>query len=367
MLLRYSNNPNMIHVTRWLLVALLALPWYLSSPSNASEGSLRISIVPPGLYEITSGTNAWQVYLDGVIEPGADKRVERELSRISDSVIEVYLNSPGGDFLTGIQMGRLFRAKSAWTHISRQGTGAMSDPGECYSACAMAYLGGYYRFGTKGSKYGVHRTWKDSASTESDLDMGQIISAAASAYIREMGADGGLLDLIVSAGKNELYLLNEAEQKTLRVTNEGRAPAEWSLQLNQGLYYLRGVQDTMYGQGKFLLYCTEQGLAVHSIYEAGPAKSPSIANVEWFHSLLIDSRTVPLGKPSRIKDDHGFLNAMFVLSPEQIKQTSLARESIGHAMQVSREAPTFVGYRVDFNVDTSNKLREFISTCPSKR
>ncbi len=356
----------MIYVTRWLLVALLTSPWYFSSLSIASEGTLRISVVPPGLYEIASSSNEWNIYLDGVIEPGAEKRVERELSRISDSVIQVHLNSPGGDFLTGIRLGRLFREKSAWTNISRQGSSAMPNPGECYSACAMAYLGGYYRFVTKGSKYGVHRTWKNSASTESDLDMGQIISAAASAYIREMGADGGLLDLIVSAGKNELYFLNEAEQKKLRVTNGGRAPAEWSLQLSQGLYYLRGVQDTMYGQGKFLLYCTKQGLAVHSIYEAGSAKSSSIANGEWFHSLLIDSRTVPLGKPSRIKDNHGFLNASFLLSPQQIKKISLARESIGHAMQVTREAPTFVGYRVDLNVDTSNKLRDFISTCPSK-
>jgi len=357
----------MIHTPRWLSVALLSSLWCLSSPSAASEGALRISLVPPGVYEIASGTNAWHVYLDGVIDPGAYKRVEREISRISNSVIEVYLNSPGGDFLTGIHLGRLFREKSAWTHIGRQGTGGMPDTGECYSACAMAYLGGYYRFGKNGSKYGVHRTWKKSAPTESDLDMGQIISAATSAYIREMGADGKLLDLIVSAGKNELYLLSEVEQKTLRVTNEGRAPAEWSLQLSQGLYYLRGVQETMYGQGKFLLYCTKQGLAVHSIYEAGPEKSASIANGEWLHSLLIDDRTVPLGNPARIKDDHGFLNVMFVLVPEQIKKTSLARESIGHAMQISREAPTFVGYRVDFNVDTSNKLRDFISTCSSKK
>lgn len=335
---------------------------------HASSESLQISLEPPGPYEIATEANNWTVYLNGVIERGADSRVAKELSRIPNSPFDVYLNSPGGDFLTGIKLGRLLRTKAAWTHIGRQTHGkSLSEPGECYSACAMAYLGGYYRFGTTGSKYGVHRTWKDSASSSEDLDMGQIISAAASAYIREMGADGGLLDLIVSAGKNELYLLNKAEQKALRVTNEGRAPAEWSLQLSQGLYYLRGVQDTMYGQGKFLLYCTEQGLAVHSIYEAGLAKSQSIANGEWFHSLLIDSRTAPLGKPSRITDDHGFLNAMFVLSPEQIKQTSLARESVGHAMQVSQEAPTFVGYRVDFNIDTSNKLREFISTCPSKK
>ncbi len=353
---------------RFWLVFLLIITILQTELLHASSDSLQITLESPGPYEIATGASSWTVYLNGVIEPGADKRVETELNQIPNSPFNVYLNSPGGDFLTGIKLGRLLRAKSAWTHIGIQNHGKiLPAQGECYSACAMAYLGGYYRFSTQGSKYGVHRTWKDSASSEDDLDVGQIISAAASAYIREMEVDAGLLDLIVRAGKNELYVLSETEQKALRVTNEGRAPADWSLQLKQGLYYLRGVQDTMYGQGKFLLLCTDQSLGLHSIYEAGVAKSQSIVKGDWFHSLLIDGRNVSLGDPYRILDDDGYLNAMFILTPEQIKQIVGARESVGHAMQVLRDAPTFVGYRVDFNIDTPNQKREFISACSSKK
>ncbi len=353
---------------RFWPVLLLSIAALRPGMLHASSETLRISIQPPGIYEIATESYMWTVYLDGVIEPGADKRVEKALSQITTSPIEVYLNSPGGDFLTGIRLGRLLRAKAAWTNIGKQTSGkSLPEPGECYSACAMAYLGGYYRFATNGARYGVHRTWKDGASSETDLDSGQIISAAASAYIFEMGADGRLLDLIVSAGKDELYLLSDAEQKALRVTNNGRAPAEWSIQLNQGIYYLRGVQDTMYGQGKFILYCTEHGLAVHSIYEVGPVKSQSIANGEWFHSFLIDGHAMPIGKPFRIIDDHGFINAIFILSPKQTSQILGAHESVGHAMQVTQEAPTFVGYRVDFNADTADKVREFVSTCSSRK
>lgn len=353
----------MNRVTHWLLVALVASPWFFPFPSAASEGSLRISLVPPGLYEIASGTNAWHVYLDGVIEPGADKRVERELSRISDSVIEVHLNSPGGDFLTGIQLGRLFRAKSAWTHIGRQGTGAMPDPGECYSACAMAYLGGYYRFGTPGSKYGVHRTWKDGTATNSDFDVGQVISAAIAAYIREMGIDSRLLDLTVTAGRDQLYVLSESEQRALRVVNEGRAPSEWSLQLRQGLVYFRGTQNTMHGMGKFILYCADHKLILHSIYEAGQSNSQGVARGGWFHSLWIDGKTTPFGAPLKIDNDNGYLNIMFSLSRAQARLVLSARDSVGHTMQLSKEAPTFLGYRVDLTSPAIGQLREFISTC----
>lgn len=318
---------------------------------------------PPDLYEIASGADAWKVYLDGVIEVGADKRVERELSRVSDSVIDVYLNSPGGDFLTGIQLGRLFRAKSAWTHIGRQSGGSMPDPGECYSACAMAYLGGYFRFQTHGSKYGVHRTWKDGGAANSDFDVGQVISAAVAAYIREMGIDGRLLDLTVTAGKDQVYILNESEQKALRVVNEGRALPEWSLQMRQGLIYLRGTQNTMHGMGKFILYCADHKLVLHSIYEAGMAKSRSVARGGWFHSLWIDGKTTSLGAPIRATNDNGYLNVMFSLSREQARLVLSARESVGHTMQISREALTFLGYRVDLASAAQSQLREVISTC----
>jgi hypothetical protein len=353
----------MLNHTYLRLITLITSLCVFSLPSAAAEDSLRISVVPPGLYEVASGTNAWKIYLDGVIEPGADKRVEREISRIPNSVIEVFLNSPGGDFLTGIRLGRLFRAKSAWTHIGSQSSGTMPTTGECYSACAMAYIGGYYRFGTRGSKYGVHRTWKDGAAADSDFDVGQVISAAIAAYIREMGIEGRLLDIIVTAGKNQLYVIDESEQKELLVINEGRASPEWSLQMQQGLVYLRGTQNTMYGIGKFILYCSDHKLVLHSIYEAGVINSKNIARGGWFHSLWIDGKTTSFKAPIRSVNDNGYLNTMFSLSREQARLILSAQESVGHTMQLSREAPTFLGYRVDLPSAAQNQLREFISAC----
>lgn len=353
----------MLKRTYLLLIAIFVPLCFSFHPSVAAEESLKISVIPPGPYEIAIGTNAWKIYLDGTIEAGAEKRVEREISRISNSVIEVYINSHGGDFLTGIKLGHLFRAKSAWTHIGRQGAGATANPGECYSACAIAYLGGYYRFGISGSKYGVHRTWKDGAAKNSDLDDGQIISAAIGAYIREMGVDSRLLDLTVTAGKNQIYILSESEQKTLGVVNEGRAPSEWSIQMQQGLVYLRGTQNTMYGAGKFLLFCADRKLILHSIYEAGIASSENVVRGDWFHSLWTDGKTTALSAPIQSVNDNGYLNTNFSLSRKQAMLILAARESVGHTMQVTREAPTFIGYRVDLASAARRQLREFISAC----
>lgn len=333
-------------------------------PAGAATEELNISLKPPGLREIASGGNAWSVFLEGIIEPGADKRLAQELNRIPNSPFDVYLDSQGGDFLTGIELGRLLRSRRAWTHIGKRVPGSETPgPGECYSACAMAYLGGFYRFSTEGSIYGVHRTWKEGTFTDSDLDVGQIISAASSAYIREMGVDGGLLDRIVRAGKNEVYVLSDAEQKALRVTNEGRGLARWSLQLAQGFYFLRGIQDAMYGQGKFILGCLEKNVMLSSTFEAGEEVASSVEKGHWFHSLMIDGDTIPLAEPISMHNDNGYLDMWFTLTPEQTSRIYGSRESVGHAMQMSREAPTFHGYTVDIDVAASNQIKEFISAC----
>ena len=229
------------------------------------------------------------------------------------SLIQVYLNSLGGDFSTGIKIGRLLRTKGAWSHVGKRNPKEdyNPNPGECYSACAFAYLVGFYRFYNDESKIGVHRAWKKNEASKSDLDIGQIISALASSYIREMGVNAGLLDLIVQAGKNEIYILNDNEMKSLNITNGGRSPAKWGLELTNGSYYLVGIQDTMYGNGSFILCCNGNDLTFYSIYEAGQEKSTSLANGKWFHSLLIDREVVPLSNLVEAKENNGYLNSAF--------------------------------------------------------
>ncbi len=335
----------------------------------ASEAKLDISLEPPGNFEIASGSNAWKLYLDGVIESGADERVSKAIEHTPDNaLIYVYLNSPGGDFLTGIKLGRLLRSKNTFSNIGKRNTKTDShDPGVCYSACAMAFLGGTYRFnyGNK-SKYGVHRTWRDGKSTDEDLDIGQIISAAVSTYIREMGVDGALLDLIVRAGKDELYYLSETEQRALRVTNEGRLPAEWSFQLNNGLHYLRGAQITMYGQSKFILLCDAGILELYSIYQTSSDKSRSIAGGGWTHLLSVDMKPYALGAAREIWDDDGFINSVFRLSPQHLNAILAARQDLGHQMLMAPDAPIYIGYRVDIESSSINKIKEFILACNAK-
>ena len=93
-------------------------------------------------------------------------------------------------------------------------------PGACYSACAMTFLGGAYRFIDNGGRYGVHRA-SLLGGPAGERDLGPELSSAIGSYIREMGVDPRLLDLCLKANRDEMYVLSSLEAKALMVANNG--------------------------------------------------------------------------------------------------------------------------------------------------
>ena len=102
----------------------------------------------------------------------------------------IWLNSAGGNLFAGMQLGRIIRRRGASTHIIDART---LLPGECYSACSLAFLGGVYRFNDNGARYGVHSASLGPAGE--GADRAPDLSAAVGSYVREMGVDVRLLDL----------------------------------------------------------------------------------------------------------------------------------------------------------------------------
>src|SRR5207248_4420636 len=114
-------------------------------------------------------------------------------------------NSPGGNLFAGMRLGRLFRKFGFSTYVGKWYGKALTNeawlqqkeatPGECYSACVFAFVGGYFRYLTNASTIGVHRFSKTTASL-SDLDVAQVVSGQIIAYLAEMGVDRALFELM---------------------------------------------------------------------------------------------------------------------------------------------------------------------------
>lgn len=306
------------------------------------------------------------VAVSGDIESSSPQQLERALQPLKDVYYWVYLDSPGGNLFAGMELGRVLRKHGAVTIVARPVRGATYEnrSGGCYSACALAFLGGTYRLKKEGSVYGVHRAYRSQPRpAANDLDVGQVLAAAVGAYIREMGVDGALYDLIASAGADEIRVLSEAEQLELQVVNEGRQKPEWSIEALEGGMYLRGIQHTIHGMGKAMFVCDRGEVLFWSVYDAGPERSTSLAETGMMHSMFVDNDTVRLPQQARMFDREGWLNTMISLTREQAVRAMGAKKSLGHAMQASYEAPSFIGYRVDIDAESGDKVRNFLTNC----
>ncbi|MFW9615594.1 ATP-dependent Clp protease proteolytic subunit [Aquabacterium sp.] len=292
-----------------------------------------------------------KIHLKGSIDKDAAPRLARVLKLYEEQSISVHLDSPGGNLLAALEIGRLLRSVSASTHVDAK---AM-----CYSACAFAYIGGSSRYMDRDARYGVHRasTMVDSFDT---MESGQIVAALVGAYIREMGVSPALLDLSVKASANDIYLLSRKQLEDLRVVNNGSSKPSWTIEVADGGTFLLGEQSHYHGTGKFRLICGRKGQVLISSYTAGE-KADFIAQ-GWDHSLLISNRPVPLARPLEIENRNGLILAMFEVTDTQLK-AMLNAESVGHAMQLDRSAPTFVGYRVDIDAEAHERFNTYVRNC----
>lgn len=349
----------------WIIRFVVVILSHAVCVITVAANPLTMRSEPPDFYKRLNRDNTWDLYLEGEIDSGAPARLNAELSKIGSA--RIHLSSPGGSLFAGLELGRVIRKFGASTDILKKIPGSnKSQPANCMSACSLAFLGGDYRYIFDGSVYGVHRVSSSSGPTISDLDAGQILSAAISTYIREMGVDPGLFDLMVQAGKDEIYVLSRAQAKALNVTNDGRKQPEWTIEATKGGQFLRGVQETIYGEGKVLLVCIKGSLWFQSFYLVGDTRANEIVSEKRFHSLMIGESMVPLSDPAEFKKSNRYVYTLFLLTADQSRLISSAT-SIGHAMQYSREAPFFVGHQVDMLPSSLNRIRGYIDNCLTSR
>jgi hypothetical protein len=326
-----------------------------STASTAEDGApMTVRVVPrseSGVFRDTA-----LVYLDGAIDGGAPDRLSDALERI-EGKIAVWLNSPGGNLFAGMQLGRIIRKHGASTHIVDYRT---LLPGECYSACSLAFLGGVYRFNDNGARYGVHRQ-SLAGSTAGARDLAPDLTAAIRSYVRHMGIDARVLDLWMKAAPDEMYLLSPQQAKDLGVVNDGRLPPEWSITKSPGGAMLQGQQAAADGSGTVYLSCDNKQTVLHSVYETG-GRGERITPQGWSHSVTIDGAgEFPL-EAHGVSDKDGFVRSTFVLPANLVRLARGARQ-IGHHMTPSSGGSPSIGYRVDIDDKSAPRVRNFLGDC----
>jgi hypothetical protein len=344
------------------LLALL-LVFFPAQPTFAAtaDDALSMEFFPPVPDASPDDGERWTIYLHGQIDERATERFREELARREISSASVYLNSRGGVLAQGMDLGSLLRERDFSTYVgSRNDRGSNPLPGECYSACVFAFIGGTYRFYAPRSRIGVHR-FSAMSPADADADSAQIVSAAIVNYIRKMEVDVGLFDRMARAGKEEILVLSEVDLEKLHVINRGRQPAEWTIESRDGATYLKGTQQTWRGAGAVLLSCSEGHVVFRALFDAG-VRAEAVRDSVKQHLMRSGDGYMPLADPLRPIDvQDGQVSAEFVLNQEQINRLR-ASSSVGYAARLGYPN-VFAGFSVDASGQSTEKISSFLKSC----
>jgi hypothetical protein len=182
-----------------------------------------------------------QIFATGLISSGSEQELQSVLDKNHVKAgVTVYFHSPGGDAAEGMAIGRLIRARQLSTSIG-QAYLSFIDPGECDSACSLAFLGGIQRDVVEGSRYGVHNAaLNDPGSVKNQFAVGQAQAAAESSFYSEMGVDPRLLELKnqFDSSAGEIAYASPDDMVALRITT--KLETAWELTLQDGKPVLVG-------------------------------------------------------------------------------------------------------------------------------
>jgi hypothetical protein len=134
-------------------------------------------------------------------------------------VRNLVINSPGGDLMAGVELGRMFRQQGVNTIVGRTVTGSYSEIGEgfCFSACSYAFFGGADRHVNTGG-IGVHQfragDLEEVSSSETQTIVGVLID-----YLTVMGVSPEALVAANLTNPGEIYTYSAEELEYFNIDN----------------------------------------------------------------------------------------------------------------------------------------------------
>lgn len=332
------------------MVFLAVLTFAAGSAPTAALSQMIDS--PMTFRDMVSGGNCdtcrW-IAADGVIERDTAEKFQAFLNSrglVSTPGIQVHLNSPGGDLLGGVILGKIIREMKFDTVVSTSETEEIWEGNvhksknsdivsECSSACAFAFVGGVNRYAGSRTpadrvgfqltgKLGVHQFYDISALSDSgaltrsadDAIGDQFIVALLLRHLDEMGVSAELLQLASQTPPLGMHYLSDEElvrthadnqaitNVTLRGYRNGVATVEIKFTRPGSSYNLEIYCDkntlnllsniTWEGQYDIELHRSWRFLDNVSLLGPTPTKTISLRKVDETFSQTTDGKT--LGK-----------------------------------------------------------------------
>jgi hypothetical protein len=301
------------------------------------------------------------IQLQGVIEPQDAARMAGMVAGVATTArttINVTLDSPGGNLMEGIRIGR-FLADLPNRVVTRVFT-KDGQPADCASACVFAYMGGDYRFLGEGSRLGVHQFYFGSDGALSGADAtatSQIVSSELADFLTDNRVRVAFLKVISDVPPDQIYWVPEDVLSQYRVvTGLIHDQSAVIKVLETGGFYLRMEQTGFYGQNKMLAACDQGRMEFYSYIE--PVDIATFVRPAYDFQVMIDGvQVIPTAVRPEPEDPRWVVTA-FLLAPADLRALTVAK-SFGarHDQQGA-----FFGF--DYAIE-DDQLAKLISGCRS--
>jgi len=350
-------------LVRHVFRALLCLLAFFILPFSSLQAKMHFILEPPGTPSWLFGT-AWIIYADGVIEDESGTELQLLLNYNDvPARSRIILNSRGGSLFGGLELGRTIRQSGLYTSVGQMQDNGVSA-GACLSACALAFLGGEYRWLGGDSVYGLHRFYDVGGRHDNDLT--QIVSGAIIRFLVEMGVSPELFSEMVLAGGDEILTLPMARLRDLNVYDNGRKRTKWTIEsVGDGLY-LKGERETYSGLNKMIITCHPSTSQMTLLIVADPSGrwSEVVEFMPNAHSLIVDGEFIPIGDrliaPPAL--NNGLVNAFYTID-ERLIAILEGANLLGISFQHTYDSPVFLGFEdMEFR-EGIEKLRGLRSSC----
>lgn len=308
------------------------------------------------------------VYIEGSIEP-LDYLKFKEA--IDEGTIPQYslinFNSIGGSEAGGIRLGRLIRESGLYTGIgARQDNSNDRVKAKCIDACALAFLGGTFRFSDSGS---IYRAYPIALAIEFNWETfnPDRQNSVVHNYLRQMG-------LSVPAYYEFSKTFPEGAVDPLQLlisgilTSEASRPV-WStttfrLDDQSAHLYVEGRRETVYGFNSIAFLCSpHEGEMAFRIEFDPQGRADEVLQMRAV-SIELDGDYVAYDRYliSKQETEDGYLTALFMMPPELWDIVPLI-DTLGIAFQHAYGDPIFLGFSAFPMADGQTKLGELAASC----
>lgn len=218
------------------LVAFICAVWLEPLCAQPSLGETSVRVVPSvhntaksrtirdfGYIEISGNIRQNDVAPLAAAFPQA-RRSAGSFTHSGEPVVRVFVNSPGGEVLAGIQMGQLIRSQAAEVWVDKNA--------ECSSACIFILAGGVSRTAIPGAKLGIHRPFfrpEEFAglSHEQSQERYSALAGGVKNYLAAMGVAETFYDAMIQIPSRKIEYITEAFAESTRLLGDDPAYQEW--------------------------------------------------------------------------------------------------------------------------------------------